>query len=171
MTNITEFYAAGIGFSIVSADADFTDDGELSGYHVIINEDYSAFDGNGESEGLTDTNELRDDTQRWEHLRDTHLSERLTELHTLAQSDKLWDEHGRTLPVYGELSYHALDRERRYRRLLRYATKLARHRHTAVRQRIWAHYRTSVQLAARRGEWYLISLTRVQVDAVLARLR
>jgi hypothetical protein len=166
--HISELYAAGIGFSIVDDDADFDDSGELSHCHTLVDDDYVAFDGSGEARsGLADINELRDDAARWQHLRDAHLSERVAELQTLCQSDKLWDSEGRKLPEYGEMSFYALDRKRRYQRLRRYLQRLPVAKRAAVRSEIWRRYRDSVALAAKRQEWYLVALTKQQANSLM----
>lgn len=188
MTNIAEFYAAGLGFSIVGCDAHFEADGELSHCRTISNLNYKVggaerttwdnlegkwliTDPDPKREALTDTSTLNDDGDRWAHVRDAHHADALSEAHTLSFHDVLWDKDGLHAPVHGEMQYYARERLLRFERLKRFISKQGVKRYAGLRRTIWSHYRKSIAICAKNGEWYLLLLTKVQVTVLMDLLR
>jgi len=168
LINHIDLITSGIGFSIVNEDSDFAEDGELTSCRTIIDKEYGSYDSSPaeENEVLYDINSLRDDNDRWGHLRDTHIAEALAEAHTLSMPIS-----GR---LYGEMQYHQLRRERKTAELLGYIAKLRIKRSTNRILRklisgVWQRYRDSVKLIVQRNkqEWWLLYLTREQTDTVI----
>jgi hypothetical protein len=184
--NVREFYAAGLGFSIVDADADFDEKGELSGYSEVCDHLYAPRENSRESEGLIDTLELTDDgvscveragysddgsweeasfmNGRWAHVRDAHLDEALAEarlvLATVGESRE-----------YGEMEMMGRWRKERYTRLLKWverSTNKAKLR--SARREIWRRYIQTVKSCAKSGRWWALYLTKEQIQDLSARI-
>lgn len=190
MTNVAEFYAAGIGFSIVSCDAHFGDDGELSHCRTIVNELYRRGGGEQvtwdncelkwvildpapESEPLANPTDLADDNDRdrWMHIRDAFHAEALAQAQTMNTHDVLWDDDGDVTPQRGTMDYYALARTRRFERLRRYLEAAPAERISDAKRRIWKRYRDSIRLSVAKGyereQWYMLALTKVQVNDLM----
>lgn len=185
LINISDLLTSGIGFSIVNEDADFAEDGELTSCRTIVDENYIRGGGERttwdnaalkwvvvdpapESEPLTDTTELNDDSDRWGHIKDSHIAEMLAEAHTLSMPFS-----GR---LHGEYGYHQLKRTRRTAKLLGYIRKLRLYRNkqrnntilARIKRGVWQRYAASIKLIVERNqqEWWLLYLTRKQVDTI-----
>lgn len=122
---------------------------------------------NSASEGLIDTSELSDDNDRWAHFADSHVSE-MREAYELSKP-----RPGDDQPEYGALEFWQRQREERYHRLRRFALRTKRQGRWAqlatLKAGVKARYAASADLVKRRGkdEWWMLYLTRAQVDYLL----
>lgn len=183
MHNITDLINSGVAFTILDEDTDFGEDGELTGYATIIDELYEPSEYEPENDGICDINELRDDDDRWGHIRDAHIAQRVAEC--------IEPRGGGRADTWGEMQYFALERERRVRRLVHYINQCQRRLGKAqrrgdragveaqqrklrvLRNGIDQRYRASVALIVRRArsEWWLLYLTKQQRAALHARVK
>ena len=180
--NVADLLNSGVGFTIVEADAQFGEDGELSGYSVITNEHYTPPEpwvedwmNELEVEPLCDTTSLSDDTDRWGHLADSHIEDRLS---CALDTGGGYDRH---------LEYSSLARDNRVRELTRWVKRVKhelsfarRKKNTlrvcelerklkAAKQGINKRYFDAIHLIVtrKRNEWWMLYLTKQQRVEIL----
>jgi len=109
--------------------------------------------------------------RRWDHEWDSHRSAALGDKLLLSKRDRLWDDEGKHVPEHHEMAYYAWARRARAVRLARYLDRQPRSRRKDILRRIWNRYVESIKVCARRDEWYLLLLTKAQMQWLSKRSR